>query len=263
MPRSAQIAFLLLTLAASCAQAYTPAPAAPRAFHFPGDTFSFANETVWNYVDGTVHPHTAADSPARTYTRHCFTLTRAVVQFWKFARFDPASPALSDVDLARRIREVTERSAWLPALSFPERVAIPGYVNLRSASAAHPGIFQANIGLGWPVYFRPGNMPIALPATHSLESRLNGEIFRDLQHRTPTILWLYNFPSLKINHVVVVFSGTRHSDVIDYQVYDPNYADAPKKLRFDASTKSFSYQPTFFFKGGDVTARAMYRGLLQ
>jgi hypothetical protein len=262
MPRPAQVVFLLLILAITRGGAYTPAPQAPRPFRFPADAFSFANETVWNYVDGSVHPDTAGEAP-RTYTRHCFTITRAAVQFWKFARFDVTRPRLSDAELAQRIRAVTERSAWLPALTPQERIVIPGYGDLRAASAAHPGIFQANIGLGWPIYFRPGNMPIAIPVTRSLEARLNDEIVRDLRRQTPTILWLYNFPSLKINHVVVVYSGTRHGDVVDYHVYDPNYADAPKKLRFDASTKSFSYQPTFFFKGGEVTARAIYRGLLQ
>ena len=262
MPPSAQIALLALILVGVPASAYTPAPQAPRAFHFPADTFSFANETVWNYVDGAVHPDAAGTRP-RSYTRHCFTITRAAMQFWKFARFDPTAAPLSDADLARRIRQVTERSAWLPVLSFRERTVIPGFPNLRSASTAHPGIFQANIGLGWPIYFRPGNMPISFPMSHALENRLNDEIFRDLQHNTPTILWLYNFPSLKINHVVIVYSGKRHVGSTDYQVYDPNYADAPKKLRFDAAILSFSYQPTFFFKGGEVRARAMYRGLLQ
>jgi hypothetical protein len=142
-------------------------------------------------------------------------------------------------------------------------VVVPGYANLRGISAAEPGIFQANIGLGWPVYFRAGNMPIVAPVSRETEARLNDEIFRDLQMNYPTIVWLYNFPSLNINHVVVVIAGKHATGRFHYRVYDPNYTNGPKSLDFDAATRTFSYQPTFYFKGGTVEARAIYRGVLQ
>ena len=249
---------LIALLAIASPLAAQPASSAP--FSFPDDTFSFANETVWNYVGGTVH----AESPGakkREYTRHCFVVTRAAVQFWKFARFDPSAKPLPDDQLAARIRQVTGRSVWLPAPG--ERIVFPGYASLREISAAHPGIFQANIGLGWPVYFRAGNMPIVAPADRSTEARLNREICRDLKKGQPSIVWLYRFPSLQINHVVVIFAVRRDHDLFRYTVYDPNYSAAPKHLEFNAATQTFSYQPTFYFKGGDVTARAIYRGVLR
>ena len=165
--------------------------------------------------------------------------------------------------MAARIRAVTGRSVWLPALDPEQRIVFPGYKNLREISQANAGLFQANIGLGWPVYFRVGNMPIILPVSSSTEARLNQEITHDLAKNDPSILWLYRFPSLKINHVVVVYAGKQEGSLYRYTVYDPNYADGPKELRFDASTRTFSYQPTFYFKGGDVTARAIYRGTWQ
>jgi hypothetical protein len=254
---------LILLLAAPLLRAYEPPSApAPRPFTYATDTFAFANETVWNYVGGTVQPE-SAQAKKREYTRHCFVLTRASVQFWKFARFEPAAKPLSREALARRIREVTERSVWLPALPSSRRIVFPGYASLRAISQADPAVFQANIGLGWPIYFRPGNAPIAVPTSHSTETRLNGEIYRDLQQNYPTIVWLYLFPSLKINHVVVIYRGERDGNLYHYLVYDPNYADAPKQLAFNAATQTFSYQPTFFFSGGDVTARAIYRGVMQ
>jgi hypothetical protein len=254
---------LFLLLAAPFVSAYEPPSSpAPRPFQFSTDTFAFANETVWNYVGGSVQPESPT-AKKRDYTRHCFVLTRAAVQFWKFARFVPDAKPLAHDEMVRRIREVTGRSVWLPGLSKAQRIAFPGYANLRELSKAEPGTFQANIGLGWPIYFRPGNAPIAIPASLSTEARLNDEIYRDLRQNYPTIVWLYKFPSLKINHVVVIFAGRREGKVYRYTVYDPNYADAPKRLTFDAVTRTFSYQPTFFFTGGEVTARAIYRGVMQ
>jgi hypothetical protein len=238
-----------------------PAVAAPRPFEYPADTYAFKNETVWNYANGTVQQGSGAKQ--RQYTRRCFVLSRSTVQFWKFARFDAASPPLSDDRLAARIRQVTERSVWLPVLPEKDRVVIPGYHNLREASAARPWVFQANIGRGWPIYFRPGNFPIAVPVDRPTEARVNGEIYHDLQMNYPTIIWAYRFPSLKLNHVLVIFKGTRDRNGTHYQLYDPNYSDRVGRLEYDDKTRSFSYMSTYYFKGGYTNVRAIYRGLIQ
>jgi hypothetical protein len=252
--------FLLLPLAT---RAYVPpAVPAPKPFQYPDDTFDFKNETVWNYAGGTVQPETDKNH-VREYTRRCFVLSRASVQFWKFARFDPKAPPLPADELARRIRAVCERSVWLPALSSRDRVVIPGYANLREASAKMRYVFQANIGRGWPFYFRAGNIVISSWVTRALEDRINGEIFHDLQMNTPTIVWVYRFPSLKMNHVVVVYAGTRDASGYHYLVYDTNYRDAYKHFDYDPKTRTFTYEPVYFFKGGPVTVRALYRGVLQ
>jgi hypothetical protein len=253
-------AFLISALAV-CAYEAPTAPA-PRPFHYPADTFDFKNETVWNYVGGSVQPETDK-THVRDYTRRCFVLARASVQFWKFARFDPSAPPLSAPELARRIRQVTERSVWLPALPEKDRIVIPGYHDLRQASHDQRYVFQANIGRGWPFYFRAGNLVIASWVSRNMEARLNGEIYHDLQMNTPTIIWVYRFPSLKMNHVVVVYSVQRDSRGYHYRVYDTNYRDADKALDFDPATRTFTYEPVYYFKGGPVTVRSIYRGAVE
>src|ERR1700677_2851115 len=115
-------ALLISLLVCPALSAYAP-PTAPasRPFRYETDTFSFANETVWNYVNGSVQSESSRPQDKRTYTRHCFIVTRAAVQFWKFARFDSKTASLSDDHLAARIREVTERSVWLPTLTHDQR----------------------------------------------------------------------------------------------------------------------------------------------
>jgi hypothetical protein len=254
---------LALFIVPTALRAYeAPVVAAPRPFVYPNDTFDFKNETVWNYIGGTVQPETDK-AHEREYTRRCFVLSRASVQFWKFARFEPNAKPLEADELARRIRHVCERSVWLPALPAKDRVVFPGYRNLRDASARMRYVFQANIGRGWPFYFRAGNIVIASWVSRALEDRLNGEIFHDLRMNTPTIIWVYRFPSLKMNHVVVVYSATRDQGGYHYRVYDTNYRDADKRLDYDPRTRTFSYEPVYFFKGGPVTVRSIYRGWLQ
>ena len=203
-------AFLILLLLRTSLPAYEPPAApAPRPFQY-AHRYLFLCQR-----DGLelCRRHVQADDPdaktkKRDYTRRCFVVTRAAVQFWKFARFDPdGRAALATINWPSASAQVTERSVWLPALPQRQRIVFPGYANLRDISAAEPGIFQANIGLGWPVYFRAGNMPIVVPVCRDTEARLNDEIFHDLQMNYPTIVWLYNFPSLNINHVVVIIAG--------------------------------------------------------
>ena len=253
---------LALLLVPAAAPAYeAPTAPAPRPYTYSQDTYAFKNETVWNYANGSLQG--ASPAKKRQYTRRCFVLSRSTVQFWKFARFDPHARPLDDAGLAARIRQVTERSVWLPALPEKDRVVIPGYATLREASADRPWVFQANIGRGWPVYFRPGNFPITVPVDRSTEARANAEIYHDLQMNYPTIFWAYRFPSLKLNHVLVVFQGTKEGSVYHYLVYDPNYSDRPGHLDYDDRTRSFSYMATYYFKGGYVNVRPIYRGLLQ
>ncbi|HEY9125830.1 MAG TPA: hypothetical protein VIM62_01820, partial [Acidobacteriaceae bacterium] len=113
-------------------QAYDPPTTKPQhPLTYPDDTFAFKNETVWNYVNGQPAPETPGAKREHQYDERCFVLSRSIVQFWKFARFDPSQKPLDATALAHRIREITERSVWLPALAEQDRIVIPGYHNLR------------------------------------------------------------------------------------------------------------------------------------
>jgi hypothetical protein len=243
---------------------HTPSIPLERPFCYETDRFAFANETVWNYVAGEIRPQSERrPTTERPYTRHCFVMVRAALQFLKFARFDPAGSPLSTDELIRRIRRVCARPVWMPALAREQRVCFPGFGGLREISAEVPGVFQDHIGKWWPIYYRPGNFPICIPVSAKAKARLNDQLLRDLEAGYPSILWLYNFPSLSINHTVLVYKATPEQDRIRYQVYDPNDANAPKELQYHPATQTFTFEPTFYFKGGSVTPRAVYRGFFE
>ncbi|MBV9127044.1 MAG: hypothetical protein JO117_03045 [Verrucomicrobia bacterium] len=250
---SAFVFFLLLPL---CARA--------RPFDYRRDSLAFPNETVFEYRGGQVlSRHRQKPKKEREYSRRCFVVARAAVQFWKFARFDPAAPPLADDDaLAARVRAVTRRSVWRAALPERERVVFPGYRDLRELSKARVGVLQENLGLGWPTYFRFGNFGILWSPTGERQARTAAEIDAALARGEPTILWLINFPSLSMNHSVVVLarepasSATRQTI---YRVYDPNYTDAPRRLTYRTDSHAFFYDKTFYFGGGEVHVKPIYR----
>src|SRR5256885_1390485 len=100
MSRIAVVALVLVT--AACAHAPVrpaarPAAASVPAFSFADDTFAFANDIRARHPDG--HD---------LYANYCFVLARAVRQFHRFSRFDPAAPGAVLFD-RRRERFVASR----------------------------------------------------------------------------------------------------------------------------------------------------------
>jgi hypothetical protein len=229
-----------------------------RAFDAHRDTFAFANETVWNYRGGKVQweRDNSKIPGGERYTRRCFVLARSAAQFWNFARFAPEEPRVKEEELAKRIRAVVARPLWRRQEEGGE-IVIPGYPDLRTASAAEPQIFRESLG-GWgQSYFRWGNWRIVLPLGKRNQQNAAGELRRHLAANDPVVLWLVNFPSLTINHAVLAI---RECGALpgQFEVYDPNLPDESLRITFDEATGRFHYPKTFYFSGGAVGVRLVY-----
>jgi hypothetical protein len=228
-------------------------------FRFERDTLAFPNWTVWNYKNGR-HVVEAHDQKQKTdrYTRRCFVMSRAAQQFYKFARFEPRGRALDDQELAHRVRDVTRREPWHPALPPNQRIVFPGYANLREMSRRRQTIVQNNIGLGWPTYLRIGNFRMFSirgadyqVKTHTLlnESLGRGEMF---------VAYLSDYPILHINHSVLVYQRKAGSRIDRYVCYDPNHAEAPRELVWRPDKQQFNYQKDQEFGGGYTRVYQVY-----
>jgi hypothetical protein len=236
------------------------------AFRFDRDTLAFENSTVFDYHQGVPHLRRGSEKEKTPkYTRRCFTMCRTVLQFQKFARFDPHGSPLNDEDLARRVRSITRHPAWHPPFAPEQRIVVPGYANLRELSEKRGWVLQKNIGLGWPTYTRIGNYrmfykhdPAYQEATHQ---RLNqtlsrGELF---------VAYLSDFPTLHINHAVLVYAKKPSSNgrIDRYNCYDPNHQDGPRELAWSEDKKAWDYQKDQEFVGGFTRVFQVYGRPLQ
>lgn len=260
----ALIALVLLAVSAGCASV-KPSAGPGRPFDFQRDTFAYANETVFHYEDGV---HVAApklQNHEDAYTRRCFIMAAGVIQFWKHARFDPQSPAVPADELARRIRTLRGRAAWWPSEPDGERVVFPGLTGLYELSEREGRALRTNMGAGWTTYFHLRKFPMPFVPSRTHQARLCEELRNWLRQGHPMVVWLYNFPKVNINHAVTVFeeATSRPSGQVAFNVYDPNYTDAPRMLAYDPQTQTFSYGKTFYFAGGPVNVRQMYTSLLR
>ena len=197
-------------------------------------------------------------------------MSRSVVQFQKFACFDPTQLPLDDKELAARVRRITRRPPWMAPLARQDRIIVPGYTGLRAVSRARTAIVRDNIGLGWTTYFRPGNWRILLPHGSRQQARTHEELQRVLGRGDFFVAYLTTFPeSLSINHGVLVYSrqmvsaDPNDAGILRYNVYDPNHAEVPRTLEWSGRDGCFSYQRDSDFVGGRVTVWQVYGRMLQ
>ena len=248
--------------------ALTPGTAFATAFSFERDTFAFQNATVLKYKNGrpTLERRSTPDDPSSQYSRACFVMTRAAMQFRKFALLDPHGVPLSDKELAARIRKVTRRAPWHQALPENQRVIFPGHANLRELSKARAHVFQENLGSGFATYFRPGNFRMFFQHSPKYQEKMHATLEAALARGDLFVGYLSTYPKLSINHAVLVYARKptpAGNEIERYLVYDPNHAEAPRQLTWSARDNSFAYQKDIDFVGGFTRVYQVYGKWLQ
>ena len=115
-----------------CAIAVSSPTAWCKAFNFRTDTFAFANQTYFDYkpLSDLEIKISRRKGYIPDYSRHCFQLVRAVLQFHQFAEFRPDLPKVSESDYRKVVLRVCKIPVW--SSGPKEKVVVPGYKDLRS-----------------------------------------------------------------------------------------------------------------------------------
>jgi hypothetical protein len=251
---------LLLFLGTACTSPRAKVDPAPRAFDFSRDTFSYANELVWDYAfDEQGHWRGRPRHPRPDYTHHCFVVARAALLFHRHARFDPARPEASREDYRRWIREILGRD---PRRTGGEPVTIPGFTGLREFSLAHPDLLQEECGAAWNSYFQRGHWRMILPFSRRHQATTAQELQELAGRGLPAVIHIVCFPSLRINHALVVWGVAEEEGRLRFSVYDPNTPEAPVDLAYDPERRTFTFPPTSYFPGGEVDIYQIYHAPL-
>lgn len=248
------------TLVWGCvALVFSQSGAQASSFRFDRETLAFVNSTVFEYHEGHAQVRkTGADKEKpKRYTRRCFVMSRTVLQFHKFARFDPRGAPLDDKELAARVRTVAHKQPWHEALPAGQRIVFPGYRDLRALSAARALLLQENIGLGWPTYFRVGNSRMFYKHDPAYQEKTHADLEATLKRGELFVAYLSDYPILHINHAVLVYAHKgHHSD--RYLTYDPNHPDGPRELKWLPTKRAFDFQKDEEFVGGFTRVFQVY-----
>ncbi len=235
-------------------------PPAARTFDFARDTFAFRNELYWEYrVDEkTGRVSTRKNVPAPSYAHRCFVVARSARQFFFHARFDASLPPCPAETYRGLVRAVVRRSDST-ASAEGDRLAIPGFADLRAFSRAHEGLLKENCGGAWQSYFNRGHWRMVFPFSRPHQAREAERLAAGIKRGAAPIIHIVRFPELTINHALLLFGAARHERGIDFALYDPNLPEAPSTLQYSASERTFLLPRNIYWGGGRVDVYETYR----
>ena len=243
---------VVLIVAAGCTSA--PAldvalrtPTSAPALRFGVDTFAFANENRVKYR-----------GKPDLYANWCFVMARAVTQFHRFARFDPAAPLVTADEYAERVRQVTARPPWHRALPPDERVVIPGYASLHELSQAQERAVKAGLTGRIASWLHWTNWRVVYPMPRAQQEAVARETLAELQAGRPVQWLITNLPTIDLNHTVLVYDYWADGDAIEFRVYDPNDKAVPGTVRFDVAERRFWATRLYDARVGQIRAFRMY-----
>ena len=242
-----------------CAFTFLAVSAESRPFNFPADTFAFSNYTYFDYrttPQGELEVRLRPRDKMPEYSRHCFQMVRAVLEFYQFAEFRPDLSKVSEAEYRDIIRKLSRIPPWSSGPG--KKIEIPGYPDLHTFSSDKRLALQDNIGQWWPPYLRVGNWRTVFPTLRSNQKNLADWLSRELDAgRIRPVFITRGFRVL--NHCLVAYSYTAepNGDLI-FAVYDANQRDKLVHLRYRASDQSFQFDKTWYYPGGLVTAMKLY-----
>ena len=230
-----------------------------RSFRFERDTFAFAHELVWKYhFDSRTGAMTTykADPPPAYYHR-CFVLVRATRLFFDYARFAPELPLADAPTYRQLIREIISRNPRR-ACADAERIMIPGYDGLRSFSQAHEALLKAECGAAWESYFLRSHWRMIFRVSGRFQEKMAEKLKRSIQQRSLSLVHLFRFPRITINHGIVLYAFTESAQAIEFAAYDPNIPAQPVKLVFERKRRAFAFAPNIYWGGGVLNVMEIF-----
>jgi hypothetical protein len=230
-----------------------------RRFQFERDTFAFAHELVWKYHfdPGTGAMTTYKADPPPTYYHRCFVMVRATRQFFDHARFEPNLPPADAKTYRKLIREIVSRNPRR-ACANSERVVIPGYEGFRSLSRAHEALLKAECGAAWESYFLRSHWRMIFRVSGRFQEKMAEKLKRSLHKRGLTLVHLFRFPRITINHGIVLYGFTETEQVIEFEAYDPNIPEHPVKLVYEKNRRAFTFAPNIYWGGGVLSVMEIF-----
>ena len=235
----------------------------PRRFDFARDRFAFANELVWEYQfdAATAKMNFRPRAPRPDYAHRCFVLTRAARQFLYHARFDADQKLAGDEILLQLIRKIVALNPLKPC-EPKAQIVIPGFANLFEFSAARENLLKAECGGAWRSYILRSHWRMVFPIARAHQQQTTAALVSRLEKNLSPIIHLVKFPSLTINHSMILFAAVTTEAGVEFSAYDPNQPTQPVKLTFDRAKKMFSLPANRYWAGGELNVIEIYRSWL-
>lgn len=84
------------------------------------------------------------------------------------------------------------------------------------------------------------------------------QLVESLKQNRPSVVHLVRFPTLAINHAVLLFDVHVTTLEIHFSAYDPNCPEMPTVLTYDRAQRRFRFPANHYFAGGRVDVYEIY-----
>jgi len=258
--------WLLGAIALGCAHptpSALPADAAVRrGFDLERDVFDHPNQLYWEYEFDEKSGEQVGrprDEPVE-FGQRCMTMARGVRQFHRAARFEPDLPRVSEAEYRALVRRVF--ATGLREEDPDERIAIPGYADLRSFSREHEQLVKSETPGGWRSYVQRGNWRMFFAFFDFQQRATARELLLEIDREELPIVRVVRFPKITVNHALLLYAAEKTATQIRFFAYDPNHLEGPLELVFDRGSASFVLPRRNYFQGGYVKVYEAYHGWL-
>ena len=256
--RRSRLAGLLVgaLLPAACAGAsppggFDPGPGARQdagGFALERDTFAFPN------LVRALTP----DRPVE-FANYCIIMVRAAGQFFRFARFAPDLPPVSDAEYERLTRAVLDVPAWDPPWPAERRIVVPGYPDLRAFSGGREAPIKTAFGSQWSSLWHVRNWRVVFVQSAGHQVRVARELVEEIDRGRPAPLMITSFPEPDyLNHVVLVYGYHRSGGAVEFSAYDPNDPGSPLGVHFAPASDGFWVEPLPYGPPGRIRAFRLF-----
>ncbi len=231
-----------------------------RRFEFARDSFSFPNELVWEYqLDAATGKRVLTPrNPKPEYAHRCFAMTRIARQFFYHAQFVADQTGTTDETYRQLVRAVLARHPRIPCKP-EDRIIIPGFAGLREFSRVHERLLKIECGGAWRSYFLRSHWRMIVPFSRAHQANTAAGLAAALKQNRLPIVHIVKFPSLTINHCIVLFNAVETKRGWEFESYDPNNADEAERLTFDGELRTFFLEPNACWNGGPLNASHIIR----
>ena len=224
------------------------------------DSFAFANELQWTYEfldNGQVVTQDAEPPPK--YPLRCFPTVRTAREFFYHARFAPELPKATPEAYERLVKDIVKRNSRCPAAP-EERIVIPGYADVFAFSADHEPIFRRSCGGPLQSYLQRGNWRMIFPVSRWGNRHTARRLVEAIREGRPPIVHVFRFPTVTLNHSVLLYGVKENGNELLFEAYDPNNPGRPATLTFWADAGTFFFERNQYFAGGRVKVYEVFRG---
>ncbi|MEI9959919.1 MAG: hypothetical protein WDM76_01950 [Limisphaerales bacterium] len=141
------------------------------------------------------------------------------------------------------------------------KLSFPVFECLREFSVAHEKLLKAECGGAWRSYVLRSHWRMIFPISRAHQARTAESLADALKRNYSPIIHLVKFPSLTINHGMILFEATETTHgVLSFKPTNPNHPAAPVTLKFDHSTQTFFLPANSYWAGGALNIIEIYRG---